>query len=271
MTVKNARRRTGELARTIVLDLWPHSDALGPWYGRRLAVAEDLPAEHLRVPAVTSASDVQVDDLVLVFDQRRKNHYDLLGLLTAREAVDDRETAVARVIAKTERTVTVLDCMMPNGYWSSCNLDTFGAARPGAEARTMRLNTSRRQIGYLGSLAGIRQRLINHEDFEAWRTGFAASAAEEQAAQTERQARWAAEQERLRPLREAAAQLNQIAGEDLMEWDCGATHPYGGVRLCEWLREPGRLRTYLAGLNAMGAIADGAYILVEQHLDVIGC
>ncbi|MFF1714356.1 hypothetical protein [Streptomyces sp. NPDC058268] len=267
MSTDNARTRTRQLAVTIMNDLWPHTDL--PRHPNLRPKRQHRPAARFRVPSVLSTSKVQIHDLVLIFDQRGKSRFDLLGSHTVREAVADRETVTARVIAKTDRTLTVVDCVVPAGYfWSSCYLPDFGTARTDAKPRTIRLNTTRRQIGHLGSLNDLRQRLHTHQDFADWQASHAAAVLEDQAEEAERRARWKAEEEQQRPQVQAAEQLNQIVGEDLVGWN---PHPYGGLRINRWLAEPGRLRTYVAGLNATGIIPDDAYTKVETHLDLLGC
>ncbi|MFE0062931.1 hypothetical protein [Streptomyces sp. NPDC059003] len=124
MTVEiheDVRPSTGQLAAQIAASLWTHDDALPSYYTRwQKQKGRMRPlAAALRAPAVTTAADVEVDDLVVIFDQRRRaRQFDLLRYLTAREAVADRETTVARVTAKTACTITVVECQLPTGYWA---------------------------------------------------------------------------------------------------------------------------------------------------------
>ncbi|MFJ9378910.1 hypothetical protein [Streptomyces sp. NPDC101455] len=271
MTVEiheEARLRTADLAREITMSLWPHDDAL-PWTYLRYddGAMQSLPAS-LKAPVVTSAADVEADDLVVIFDQRRRTRrFDLLRYYTVREAVADRETVVARVTARTAKTITVAECQLPTGYWASCHLTAFG--EPGGEVshRTLRVNIDGRQIGRLGALDAIRRRIVAHADYPEWQAGYAAAGRLEKAREEQRLARQRAEQERQRPLRQAVERLGQIVGDDLVTW--GGPWVAGAV-VARALREPGRLRTYIAGLRFTEAICEDEYTAAREHLDLLG-
>ncbi|MEV8336710.1 hypothetical protein [Streptomyces niveus] len=265
-----ARRRTGTLAVKIIEELWPHSATLKPMWARRHP--DDLPARDLRLPVVLSTDEVAVDDLVLVYDERGRDRFDLLGRRTAREAVacvgNRRDTVVvARVVSKTERTLTVVQCTMPTGYWASCNLTVFGQVRKSVEPRTMRLNTGKRQIGLLGSAHRLRERVRNHPEFDVWKSAWVAAKVEGQAEEAELEVSRKARAEVLRPKREAVEFLNRVAGEEVVGWVDGLC---GGPMFNSWLNEPGRLRTYVAGLNTVGTLTDDEYRTALGHLETLG-
>ncbi|MFE0062932.1 hypothetical protein [Streptomyces sp. NPDC059003] len=44
----------------------------------------------------------------------------------------------------------------------------------------------------------------------------------------------------------------------------------GRAVVAQALREPGRLRAYVAGLKAIGALSDDAYVVAQEQLDVLG-
>lgn len=265
MTVTNsARPQAGQLAAKIVSDLWPHADDLKHTWARRHP--DDRPLQKDRLSPVTSTADVEVDDLVLIYEETSRNLFDLLSMWTAREAAGCRETVIARVTSKTARTLTVVECAKPTGYWSSCDISLFGTPRKGASERTLRLNTARRQIGRLGAVTDLRKRIAEHGQFEQWKTSYAAARIEAE----EERAAWKAEHEmrteQMRPQREAAQFLNQAAGEELVGW----IEPWHGPKVSEWLAGEGRLRTYLAGLNAVGIIGDDSYVEALLHVEVLG-
>lgn len=205
--------------------------------------------------------------LVLVFDRRRRAcQFDLLRYFTAREAVNDYDTVVGRVTAKTVRTITVGPCVLPTGYWSSCDLQTFSEPKDDAQARTMRFAVPRRQIGHLGALDELRRRVAMHGDFTEWRSGYAASKLAQQADDEARRARQLAERDRQRPLCAATERLAQLVDADLVSWGGPMV---GEAIVAKALRELGRLRTYVAGLNATGAISDQEYAEAQEQLAVV--
>lgn len=265
MTVTNsARPQAGQLATKIVSDLWPHADDLKPTWARRHP--DDRPLQKDRLIPITSTSNVEVDDLVLIYDETSRTLFDLLRMWTAREAVFCGETVIARVTSKTARTLTVIECTKPTGYWSSCTISRFGTPRKEASERTLRLNTNRRQIGRLGAVTDLRERIAEHAQFEEWKTSYAAARNEAE----EEKAAWKAEHgrrtEQMRPQLEAAGFLNKAAGEELVGW----IEPWKGPKVSEWLAGAGRLRTYLAGLNAAGVIGDDVYAEALLHVEVLG-
>ncbi|MEU5661886.1 hypothetical protein GTW69_06535 [Streptomyces sp. SID7760] len=265
MNVPNsARVQAGQLASQIVSELWPHADDLKPTWARRHP--DDRPLQKDRLTQVASASEVEVDDLVLIYDETSRTLFDLLGMWTAREAVFCREAVIARVTSKTARTLTVVECTKPTGYWSSCVISRFGTPRKDAAERTLRLNTTRRQIGRLGAVTDLRERIAEHPQFEQWKASHAAARIEAD----EANAAWKAEHERraeqVRPQREAVRSLNEAAGEELVGW----YEPWGGPKANEWFTGEGRLRTYLAGLNAIGTMADDVYAEALLHVEVLG-
>jgi hypothetical protein len=265
MTIRNsAREQAGQLAVKIFSELWPDADDLKPSWARRHP--GDRPQQKDRLAQVTSASEVEVDDLVLVYDETSRTLYDLLGYSTAREAVACRVAVIARVTSKTARTLTVVECTKPTGYWNSCDISRFGTPRKGAPERTLRLNTTRRQIGRLGAVSELRERIAEHAQFEQWKASHAAARIEAD----EERAAWKAEHERreeqVRPQREAVRSLNEAVGEELVGW----YEPWGGPKVNEWFTGEGRLRTYVAGLNAIGAIGDDAYAEALLHAEVLG-
>ncbi|MEV8546976.1 hypothetical protein [Streptomyces sp. NPDC051572] len=265
---EDVRPRTGDLAREITMSLWPHDDALPRTYLRYTDGVMPSLLASLRVPVITSAADVEVDDLVVIFDQRgRTRRFDLLRYYTVREAVADRETVVARVTAKTAKTISVAECQLPAGYWASCDLAAFGELRDDAPHRTMRANIPGRQIGRLGALDAIRRRIVAHTNYREWQGGYAAAGRLEKAEKEQRFARQRAEQERQRPLREAVERLGQIVGDDLVTWGGPLV---GSAVVAKALREPGRLRTYVAGLRFTEAIGDDEYAAAREQLDLLG-
>jgi hypothetical protein len=156
--------------------IWPHSDTLMPWYRRKTPGA--LPSADVRMSAVTSSSDVEVDDLILLFEHRTNCSLDLVATVTTREAIEIFKTDIVRVIAKTDRTLTVVKCVLPGMHWSEHNLADFGESHAGASSRTIRLSAGRRQIGRLGALAAIHQRIATHRSFEEWNAAYTAAATE---------------------------------------------------------------------------------------------
>ncbi|MFI5749017.1 hypothetical protein ACIBBE_24495 [Streptomyces sp. NPDC051644] len=272
MTVSNsARKQAGQLATKIVYGLWPHADDLKPTWARRHP--DDRPLQKDRLAPVTSTSDVQVDDLVLIYDETSRTLFDFLGMRTAREAASAAvewgtmtNVVIARVTSTTARTLTVVECFAPTGFWKSCNISRFGTVRKDVAARTLRLNTGRRQIGHLGAVSELRERIAQHSQYEQWKAAYAAAQVEAQEAESVRQREWEDRRERQRPQREAARFLNEAAGKELVGW----YEPFGGPKVNDWFSEPGRLRTYLAGLNAVGTIGDDAYAVALLHVEVIG-
>ncbi|MDW4912495.1 hypothetical protein [Streptomyces californicus] len=266
-----ARIEAGQLATQIVFGLWPDDADLKPSWARRHP--DDRPLKKDRLAPVTETSQVQVDDLVLIYDEPGGVAFDLLGMRTAREAVSavagyrtSDKVAVARVTGKTARTITVVDCFAPTGFWKSCVITRFGTPRTNAAPRTLRLNTGGRQIGYLGSVSELRGRIVRDAQYDAWRAAYKRAQEEEAASEAARRRVQEERQERERPQREAARALNEIAGEELVGW----REPFGGPKANEWLSTPGRLRTYLAGLNAVGTIADDAFAEVLAQVEVLG-
>ncbi|MFF3734064.1 hypothetical protein ACFYXM_28100 [Streptomyces sp. NPDC002476] len=265
MTVSNsARLQAGQLATEIVSELWPHGNDLKPTWARRHP--DDRPLQKDRLAQVTSTCDVEVDDLVLIYDETSRTLFDLLGMWTAREAAACREAVIARVTSKTARTLTVVECTKPTGFWSSCNISRFGTPRKGASERTLRLNTARRQIGRLGAVTDLRERIAEHPQFGQWKTSYAAARIESEEGEAAWKAEHARREEQVRPQREAVRSLNEAAGEDLVGW----YEPWGGPKVNEWLTGEGRMRTYLAGLNAVGGIGDDAYAEALLHVNVLG-
>ncbi|MEV8335048.1 hypothetical protein [Streptomyces niveus] len=267
-THEDVRRRTGDLAQKIITSLWQHDDALSRPFRRSHDGTMSPLDTSLKAPVVTAAAEVKVDDVVVIFDQRRRVHrFDLLRHFTAREAVADSETVVARVTATTASMITVAEFPLPTGYWSSCDLTAFGEPKDGAQRRTMRAGVAGRQIGRLGALDDLRRRIAAHADFSNWQTGYAASGHAQQAAEEERHARNRAEQERQAPLRVAAERLQQLVGDDLVHW--GGPWVASAV-VAKPLREPGRLRTYIAGLRCTEAINAEEYSVAREQLDLLG-
>lgn len=265
--IEDVRPRTATLARTIVAGLWAHDDDLPTPHGRvHEGRLPPLPAE-VRAPAVTSATDVAVDDLVVIFDQRRRvRPFDILRFYTAREAVADRETVVARVTATTARTITVTNIQVP-GYWRAVEPAAFGEAVEDARCYTLRPNIPNRQIGRLGALDDLRRRIAAHPHYPDWQKGYAASCRAEQTEAEERRTRWQREQERQAPLRAATQHLGLLIGGDLISWGGPLV---GNAVVARDLRAPGRLRTYVAGLRSTEAIDDGTYTAARKQLDLLG-
>ncbi|MFJ9379371.1 hypothetical protein [Streptomyces sp. NPDC101455] len=243
--------------------IWPHSDALTPWYRRK--TPGDLPSADVRMSPVTSSSDVEVDDLIVLFGHRANCSLDLVATVTTREAIEIFKTDIVRVIAKTDRTLTVVKCVLPGMHWSEHNLADFGESQAGASSRTIRLSAGRRQIGRLGALAAIHQRIATHRSFEEWKAAYTEAATELE----EEQAHWAKaardERQRLRPLLAAVKHINQVTGEVLVEWTSR------GLEAALGRDGNTRLRPYIAGLHATGLLSDDAYEQVQASLDVVGC
>ncbi|MGW0673155.1 hypothetical protein [Streptomyces sp. NPDC002746] len=271
MVTQPARIEAGQLATRIVFGLWPDATDLKPGWARRHP--DDRPLKKDRLISVTDTSQLQIDDLVLIYDEPSGIAFDLLGMRTAREAVSavadyrtSAKVAVARVIGKTARTLTVVDCFAPTGSWKSCVITRFGTPRPGAAPRTLRLNTGGRQIGYLGSVSELRERIVRDAQYDAWRAAYKRAQEDEAASEATRRKAQEESQEREWPKREAARVLNELAGEELVGW----WEPVGGPKVDQWLSAPGRMRTYLAGLNAVGKIADDVVDEVLAQVEVLG-
>ncbi|MGW0673564.1 hypothetical protein [Streptomyces sp. NPDC002746] len=263
----DVRQLAMTLGHTIVASLWAHDDDL-PDPLQRVQKGNGLPPVPvaLRAPAVTSPADVSVDDLVLIYDQRRRTQpFDMLRYFTAREAIASGKAVLARVTATTAATITVTQVAAP-APWRSLDLTTFGEAAPDARGWTLRPNIPNRQIGRLGSLADLRRRLAAHPSYPGWQKSFTATQRMKKTQAEARAEQWRQEQERQSPLRDATEHLQQMLGHDLIQWEPIA----GRAVVARDLRAPGRLRTYVAGLHYTGAIDTGSFTGMQRQLVLLG-
>jgi hypothetical protein len=250
-----------QLGRLIFSELFPDDpEADRKSQGRR----NDIPAE-LRIPDVTTSGDVEADDILVVIDDAA---YAELSLRTARDVVMNQpHTRLVRVIAKSSKSLKVQDVDLNRGNWRT-NLTEFGKSYGYTETRLM-LSSSNREIGRLGTVTELREKLLNHPRFAEWQAAYDAAQelheADEAAAKAAREAKEA----RQAPVRAAIQQLNALAGEPLVVlW---SNEPKGAPGAAEWLGENDfrRVGVYLAGLNAMGEVSDDDHAQARAALAVI--
>ncbi|MFF3730913.1 hypothetical protein ACFYXM_11470 [Streptomyces sp. NPDC002476] len=263
----DVRQLAMSLGNTVVASLWAHDDDL-PAPLQRVQKGKGLPPVpvELRAPAVTSSAAVTVDDLVLIYDQRRRARpFDMLRHFTVREAIASGETVLARVTATTAATITVTQIQTPTP-WRSLDLTAFGEAAPDARGWTLRPSIPNRHIGRLGSLADLRRRLAAHPSYPDWQESFTAAQRMKKTQAEARAEQWRQEQERQAPLRDATEHLQQLLGRGLIHWEPVA----GRAVVARDLRAPGRLRTYVAGLRYTGAIDTRSYTGMQKQLALLG-
>lgn len=250
-----------QLGREIFESLFPHG---GPELGAHRADRQ-VPDE-LKLAKVERQGDIAVDDIVLVVD--KDSWRSTLDRFTAREALKSPGTWVARVRKVSPRSIVVDHIRNPRQHSFSADLDDFGAlsyTKDGGER--LMFSHATREIGRVGTMAELREKIAAHPKLEEWRAARAAALAvvadQDAKAQAAREARTA----RLKPVKAAIEGLNEIAREKLVELSFGDDVKAAA----EWLAEKDFVRTqvYLTGLNALGTITDEQHVEALRHLDVI--
>lgn len=264
MNAKNPMTIAYNLGLAIWQDLWPHQDLERKYPSIRYQ-DKDLPSADVRVQTVTVGSDVKHGDLILIAEPASSIQARFLHTHTVREAVDEPWTRLARVESATAKTLTIrMLTVTPLSGWD-VDLECFGDPQVGAEVTRIRLSASSRVIGRLGSIQDVRQRITKHHAFGEWREAYTRAATVHAENLARAQAHLENQQAQWRPVEVAVQRLNEVTGEDL------ACFVYGDVQLTvPWLADAGRLRTYLAGLHAVGQLTDAVLTEAYELAETIG-
>jgi hypothetical protein len=250
------------LSRAIFASLFPHDPENNE--KRHGARRSDLAAELL-VPPVEAAADVEVDDILVVVEDDAFGN--ALRTHTARDILmRTPRTHLVRVLAKSAKSLVVKWVDLPRGAWH-VNLAEFGTPYQLHEPQRLMLSSASREVGRLGPVEELRQKLAAHPQFGEWQAAYTAAVAEQEARDAASKAERESKAARLVPVKEAVAGLNKIAGEPLVE----LTYSNSVIGVTRWLHANGFLRTqvYICGLNAVGRITDEQQVEALQHLDVI--
>lgn len=225
--------------------------------GRR----DDIPTELL-IPRVQKATDVAVDDILVVMED---TVYAELLLRTARDIVMHQpRTRLVRVVSTAAKSIKVKDIDLPRGNWRT-DFAEFGKVYDYTETRLMLSSTSR-EVGRLGTVTELRQKLLNHPRFAEWQAARAAALEMHEADEAELRAQREAREARQAPVTAAVEALNRIAREQLV------TMWTRDVRAAsEWLAENDfeRMQVYIAGLAVLGRITTDEQAEALSHLGTI--
>jgi hypothetical protein len=253
-------RITAELlGREIFQSLFPHDAEMGDYHYDR-----EVPKEALLKP-VEGPEDVTVDSIVLVIDNEswRTTLRNYSGL----EALGKRGAYVARVVKVSPKSIVVETVREPRSHGYTADLDAFGESLFKDNSERLMFQHATREIGLVGTLDDLREKIAAHPRMEEWRTVRAAAVATREAELAARKAEREAEETRLAPLKAAVQALVDITGERLVNLS------YSDVPRGEndWLEagEFRRVRVYLAGLNALGDLSDDEHAQALAHLDTI--
>jgi hypothetical protein len=250
------------LSRAIFASLFPHDPENDET--RYAARRGDLAAELL-IPPVEAAANVEVDDILVVVENDAYGN--ALHTHTARDILMYRaSTHLVRVLSKSAKSLVVKWVDLPRGAWR-INLAEFGTLYSHHEPHRLMLSSTSREVGRLGTVEELRQKLAAHPQFGEWQAAYTAAVAEQEARDAASKAERESEAARLVPVKEAIAGLNKIAGETLVEM----SYSDAVIGVTRWLHEGGFLRTqvYICGLNAVGRITDEQQVEALRHLDVI--
>lgn len=251
MTTSPAMNQAASLARGIWLDLWSQT--------------KDRP----HVTLVRTTEELSVDDLILLAFQHEQAGTSSVDGCTVREAVENSR-AVWRVISVAGKSIRAHPIAVPDGTWNGTpDLTQLGAGwHSSPPEHRMHVVTKTRRMIRLAGLPELRQQVGAHGDFENWQRAYAAAETEEQEEKAAAAALWARIQEAQRPQREAAARLDEIAGETLV-WTTFGSQP-GTVKVDGWLASGERLRTYLSGLATIGKLTTEQYDEARQCAATLG-
>jgi hypothetical protein len=250
------------LSRTIFSSLFPHDPENNE---KRHGARRGNLAAELLIPPVEAAADVEVDDILVVVEDDAYGN--ALRTHTARDILMRHpRTHLVRVLSKSARSIVVKWVDLPRGNWHA-NLAEFGTPYQLHEPQRLMLNSASREVGRLGTVEELRQKLAAHPQFGEWQAAYTAAVAEQEARDAASKAEREAEAARVAPLKAAVDGLNKIAGEPLVE----LTYSNSVVGVTRWLHANSFLRTrvYLSGLNAVGNLTDDQHREALAHLDVI--
>lgn len=242
--------RASRLARTIVLDLWPHAEGLGRRIDRRV---EQVPAAA-RVPWLTDETQVAPGDVVAIYDRdttARARAASRSHLMTAREYLANFPASYLLVDKVTAKTISGRG--LPNLLqgWPVDLSDWATAAHESTEryARSAR----GRDTLYLGPVADIQRRISEHPAFAEWQPARAAAVAQREADLREADEHRRQREEALRPVHEAGRTLNEILGEKAaspVQFHAGGWFEPGWA----WMGRGEAFGVYLHGLAALGRL-----------------
>lgn len=256
------RAAADQLGRAIFESLFPHG---GPEKGAH-EYDRKVP-EEARLPLIMKQEDVQVDDIVLVVDGERWRS--TLNRFSGLEALKSPGSWVGRVRKVNAKSIVVDRIRNPRHHSFSADLDDFGTPAFSAPAFSERLmfKHATREIGRVGTLEELREKIAAHPLLEKWRTARATALAviadQDAKAKAARDAREA----RLKPVKAAIEGLNEIICEKLVELSFD-----DDVRAAaKWLEENDfdRMQVYIAGLHATGRTTEGQYAQAFRHLNTI--
>ncbi len=250
-------------------DLWPHDSVPRDTPRSRIMLGQ-LPATDARIPAVTETADVAVDDLVVIIDTagERAIAYDVLGVLTGREVMGLHPVPqVGKIVAKTAKTISVVMIPTPHDGWE-CDLSGFAQRSYDPTPTTLTLKAKTRRIGRLGTMQEIHQKITEHHRFSAWAKAYEEAKAAQQEAKDATAKYLAEEETRQQALRQIADIVNRAMGFRMFRKDARGRICMADSESYYFFREPGRLRVHIAGLHALGKLADDEYALVHEQLTI---
>jgi len=255
------RTLTDRLGREIFESLFPHG---GPEMGAHRADRQ-VP-EEVRLPKVEGPQGVKVDDIVLVVDN--ESWTSTLDRFSAREALKHHGTWIGRVRKVSPKSIVVDHVREPRRHSFSADLDDFGSPAHKDNGERLMFSHATREIGRIGTLAELREKIAAHPKLDEWRTARAAAIDVAQAENAKAKANREAKEARLTTVKAAIAGLNEIAGEPLVE---PLTFSDTVVGVTRWLHEGDfrRLRVYLTGLHALGQLTGAQHEQALKHLDTI--
>lgn len=258
-----------ELARDIATDPFPHDDSVSRPPSQRFA-DEWRPAPETRLTPLQGPDDVEAGDLILVREadsEKRVYGFDVFANYSAHEAVRQSGGVVMLVTGKRGKTqIEAVLAVWPRGSWDT-DIERLGEQWITQDEPTRMKVPSTRDIARLGTAEELRARAFNDERFGAWKAAYTAA----KVAAERKHAKAAAEreetEERERPLRDAAARINALVGEQII------TDGYGrgfSPVLPKWLAQGKRALVYFAGLNALGDLDDAQHAELLTHLATLG-
>ncbi|MGW0333542.1 hypothetical protein ACWD0J_16995 [Streptomyces sp. NPDC003011] len=272
-TQQCAQDRAGNLGMAIWLSLLPHADLPEP---NRYRSNDNAPDVDCRPTEVTEAAELSPGDLILApVTMGRERELDtnrLFAFHSIREAVRRRESAVRLVESVSAQSIKVYEHLhIPLGGWASCDPERFGQPADFARETTRyAVPAQTRRIARIGCLDEFLPRLQAHPDYADWVAAYAECERQQEAAQAEARRIHEANQAALAPLKAAADRLTEIAAEELVTVRAG----YGAEPSVEavntWLRENGRLRTYVSGLIRVKGLSVSEGLEIEQLLTALG-
>ncbi|MEU9405711.1 hypothetical protein AB0E08_08390 [Streptomyces sp. NPDC048281] len=253
------RIHTEQLGRVIIESLFPHG---GPGASTHKADRQ-VPPEALLMK-VEGAQDVKDGDVILVVEDSTGRT--ILDRYSAREALNSYSAYLALVTKVSSKSLVATVIRQTRRHGFTVDLDNFGEPASAASPERLMFSRATREIGRVGSLKELREKIAAHPQLEEWRTARAAAVALDREKRETARVAAEAQKARVAPIRAAVERINELARMQLLTmWSSDVS------AVTEWLAEKDfiHLRVYLCGLNAVGTMTDAQQVEALRHLDTI--